>query len=124
MGMREVKRNNNYYNGNGKRKEPLHNLCIVNIQKTPLHPLCSLPIHSKIDDVMIGVMKELGLEIPTWSLTRFIKMNVFDTMNGDKKRLCISGCDIDGTPFSLFKKVLLRQNGKRIIRLINNKEHS
>merc|ERR1712241_472214 len=73
---------------------------------------------------MIGVMKELKLEIPTWSLTRFIKMNVFDTMNCDKKRLCTSGCDVDGMPFSLFKKVTLRQNGKRIIRLINNKEHS
>jgi len=107
-----------------KDKEPVHNLCIVNIQKTPLHPVCSLPIHSKIDDVMIGVMKELKLEMPIWSLTRFIKMNVFDTMNCDKKRLCISGCDVDGMPFSLFKNVTLRQDKKRVIRLINNKEHS
>jgi len=106
-----------------KRKEPVHNLCIVNIQKTPLHPLCSLPIHSKIDEVMTGVMKELGLEIPVWSLTRYLKLNVFDTTNCDKKRLCISGCDVDGTSFSLFRNVMLRQNGKRLIRLINNKEH-
>eukprot|EP01084_Bolivina_argentea_P080012 144979_1 len=35
-----------------------HNLVIVNIQKTPLHKLCSLPIFAKIDDVMIGLMNE------------------------------------------------------------------
>jgi len=107
-----------------KNKAPVHNLCIVNIQKTPLHYLCSLPIHSKIDDVMIGVMNELKLEIPEWALTRYLKLNVFD-LNDNGKRLCISGCDIDGTPFSLFKRVLLRNMGKRLIhdQIIDNKQH-
>ena len=105
-----------------KMEEPVHNLCIVNIQQTPLHHLSSLPIHAKIDDVMIGVMKELELEIPQWLLTRYMRVNV-SHLNAKQKRLIISGCDIDGTPFSLFKKVLLRQNGKRVMRIINNKEH-
>jgi len=104
-----------------KGKDPKHNLCIVNIQKTPLHHICSLPIHSKIDDVMIGVMKELELEIPTWSLTRYLRLSV-SHLNDKQRKFCISGCDIDGTPFSLFRKVLLRQNGKRLIRMINNKD--
>ena len=112
----------NDYEKDKKMEEPVHNLCIVNIQKTPLHHLSSLPIHSKIDDVMIGVMKELELEIPQWTLTRYMRVNV-SQLNAKQKRLVISGCDIDGTPFSLFKRVLLRQNGKRLIRMINNKEH-
>merc|ERR1712113_1095548 len=98
--------------------ELVHNLCIVNIQKTPLHYLCSLPIHSKIDDVMIGLMKELNLEIPQWHLTRYLKLSMCDGKN-----LCISGCDVDGTPFSLFRNVLLRNRGKRLVRMIDNKNH-
>merc|ERR1719412_2998965 len=101
-----------------RKKEPVHNLCIVNIQKTPLHYLCSLPIHSKIDDVMIGVMKELNLEIPQWQLTRYLKLSM-----SDGKNLCVSGCDVDGTPFSLFRNVLLRNRGKRLVRMIDNKNH-
>jgi len=105
-----------------KDKDTVHNLSIVNIQKTPLHHLCSLPIHSKIDDVMIGLMKELNLEIPEWTLQRYIKLKVCD-INQNQKRLSISGCDLDGTPFSLFKSVVLRKNGKRIRKIINNKEN-
>merc|ERR1712244_30570 len=106
-----------------KEKEPVHNLCIVNIQKTPLHPVCSLPIHSKIDDVMIGVMKELGLEIPTWSLTRYLKFDVLNAKNCGKKKLCISACDADETPYSVFKEVILKQNGKKLLRLIDDKNY-
>merc|ERR1712244_95238 len=73
-------------------------------------------------DVMIGLMKELNLEIPEWTLQRYIKLKVCD-INQNQKRLSISGCDLDGTPFSLFKSVVLRKNGKRIRKIINNKEN-
>merc|ERR1712157_648113 len=102
--------------------EPVHNLCIVNIQKTPLHSVCSLPIFSKIDDVMIGVMKELEMEVPTWSLTRYLMLSVSGNAQDDQRRLCVSGCDLDGTPFTLLKSVLLTQNGQKVMRTINNKE--
>eukprot|EP01084_Bolivina_argentea_P259718 438335_1 len=103
-----------------KGKEPEHNLVICNIQKTPLHYLCSLPMHSKIDAVMIGLMRELKLEIPKWFLERYVKIEVRDEM---VKMVRVSGVDRDGTPFSLFKSVILRQNGQRIRKIIDNKQH-
>eukprot|EP01083_Nonionella_stella_P055076 145365_1 len=111
-------------NNNNNNKEAVHNLVICNIQKTPLHHLCSLPMHAKIDDVMCGLMKELGLTIPKWYLTRYMKICINDIGNrDDERKLCVSGVDRDGTGFTLFKSVVLRNNGERIRKIINNKEN-
>lgn len=45
-------------------------LVIVNLQKTPLDNLCSVRIFARSDDVMVGLMARLGIDIPTWSLHR------------------------------------------------------
>eukprot|EP01083_Nonionella_stella_P192397 711215_1 len=99
-----------------------HNLVIVNLQKTPLHKKSSLAIFAKIDDVMIGVMKELDIEIPRWHLQRYLKISV-EYVSETQRALCLSGIDLDGTPFTLFKAVVLRQDGKRVRKVINNKEN-
>merc|ERR1719229_1036437 len=73
---------------------------------------------------MCGLMKELGLTIPKWYLTRYMKICVSDIGNrNDQRKLCVSGVDIDGTGFTLFKSVVLRNNGQRIRKIINNKEN-
>eukprot|EP01084_Bolivina_argentea_P173100 299814_1 len=51
-----------------------HNLVIVNLQKTKLDSVCSLRIFAKIDAVMVGLMKELKMEIPIWNLQKFVKV--------------------------------------------------
>ncbi|KAI5608539.1 NAD-dependent protein deacetylase sirtuin-7 [Silurus asotus] len=43
------------------------NLYIVNLQWTPKDDLATLKIHGKCDDVMRLLMKELGVEIPTYN---------------------------------------------------------
>eukprot|EP01084_Bolivina_argentea_P204970 350143_1 len=92
-----------------------HSLCVVNLQKTDLHGarLISLPVFAKIDDVMIGLMKELELEIPQWKLERFVKIHV-EKVEKKKRMLVISGVDIDGTNFEVFQTVMIRYNGKVI----------
>eukprot|EP01084_Bolivina_argentea_P312972 541886_1 len=50
------------------KKEIKHNLCVVNLQKTPYDDICSIRIFAKIDDVMIGLMNELDLTIPKFYL--------------------------------------------------------
>eukprot|EP01084_Bolivina_argentea_P038661 71498_1 len=104
------------------KNETEHNLVICNLQKTPLHDICSVPIFSKIDVVMIGVMKELDIEIPRWHLQRYLKISV-EYVSETQRALCLSGIDLDGTPFTLFKAVVLRQDGKRVRKVINNKEN-
>eukprot|EP01084_Bolivina_argentea_P117502 208671_1 len=85
-----------------------HNLVIVNLQKTPLHPKCSLPIFAKIDDVMVGLMEELNLEIPQWNLNRYIRLIC------KENKLFVCGVDSDGTPFQVFKKLKLLNNKSEI----------
>jgi len=102
--------------------EPEHNLAICNIQKTPLHGVCSLPIHCKIDDLMIEVMREMKLEIPKWYLRRLLKVKVARVNNDNQRRLVLSGVETDGIVATLFKSVVLKSNGERIRKTINNKE--
>ena len=78
-------------------KEVVHNLCIVNLQKTQYDDQCSVRIFAKIDDVMVPLMKELGVELPDWNLNRFLKVKVEKMDNRDDLKKCtISGVDIDG----------------------------
>lgn len=71
-------------------------MVIVNLQKTPLDKLADLRIFGKIDQVMQGVMEELGLEIPSFVLNRSV------VIAHDAKALRIEGIDVDGTPLTLF----------------------
>ena len=78
-------------------KEIVHNLCIVNLQKTQYDDQCSVRIFAKIDDVMVPLMKELGVELPAWNLNRFLKVKIEKLDNRDDLKKCvISGVDIDG----------------------------
>merc|ERR1712223_1762885 len=96
-----------------KGQKPTDHLVIVNLQKTPLDDVCSLRIFAKIDDVMVPLMKELGLEIPEWKLQRFMKVTVQPLGNGaDLKKLVIAAVDVDGIDAPVFDDVQLRHNGK------------
>merc|ERR1711879_585219 len=96
-------------------QNPKNNLVIVNLQKTPLDNLCSIRIFAKIDDVMVPLMKELGLEIPEWKLQRFMKVKVDPIEDEeDKTLLTISAVDVDGIEATVFNNVQLRYNGKPI----------
>merc|ERR1712156_1280979 len=98
-----------------KGQKPTDHLVIVNLQKTPLDDVCSLRIFAKIDDVMVPLMKELGLEIPEWKLQRFMKVKVDPIEDEeDKKLLTISAVDVDGIDATVFNNVQLRYNGKPI----------
>merc|ERR1712217_853576 len=96
-------------------QNPKNNLIIVNLQKTPLDNLCSLRIFAKIDDVMVLLIKELGLEIPEWKLQRFMKVKV-DPIEDQKKKklLTISAVDVDGINATVFEGVTLKYNGKPV----------
>merc|ERR1712113_239852 len=92
-----------------------NHLVIVNLQKTPLDDVCSLRIFAKIDDVMVPLMKELGLEIPEWKLQRYLKVKVDPIEDEeDKTLLTISAVDVDGIDATVFDGVQLRHNGKAI----------
>jgi NAD-dependent SIR2 family protein deacetylase len=43
-------------------------LVIVNLQKTPLDPHADMRLFAKIDKVMLGLMKELDIEIPMYTI--------------------------------------------------------
>jgi len=79
------------------------NLVIVNLQATPLDFYACMRINAKIDDVMVPLMKKLGLDIPKFSLKRFITFRIV----GPKKQgyyLQVQAVDSDGTSYELFTK--------------------
>jgi len=79
------------------------NLVIVNLQATPLNGYAAMIINAKIDDVMVGLMTKLGLDIPQFRLKRFI---TFDIVGTQTQGYClqVKAVDSDGTPFELFNK--------------------
>ncbi len=108
----------NHEVNNEMDKEVEHDLVIVSVLKTDLDYLCSLRIFARIDAVIIGLMKELEMEIPKWCLQRFVSICVQDLENrGDLRKLTVCGVDIDGTNFSLFTDVKLTDNGNKIMRV-------
>merc|ERR1712056_98484 len=95
-----------------------NHLVIVNLQKTPLDKVCSLRIFAKIDDVMVPLMKELGLEIPEYKLNRYMRVRVEPQGNkADLKKLEIAAVDVDGINATVFDTVNLMHNGKSIKQL-------
>jgi len=77
-------------------------LVIVNLQRTPLDNMSTLRIHGRTDEVMIGVMQELGLEIPPFVLNRLVRVQ------HSKQSLLVEAIDVDGTPGSLFRTVTVK----------------
>ena len=54
---------------------------------------CSVRIFAEIDDVMIGLCKDFGMEIPVWNLNRFVKVKVDEIKQRDDMWACtISWC--------------------------------
>merc|ERR1711972_779329 len=103
-------------------QKPTNHLVIVNLQKTPVDKVCSLRIFAKIDDVMVPLMKELGLEIPEWKLQRFMKVKVQPLGNQpDLKKLVISAVDVDGINATVFQEVKLSHNGNSIEKIQRKK---
>eukprot|EP01084_Bolivina_argentea_P028346 52700_1 len=97
-------------------KEAIHNLCIVNLQKTDSDSLCSVRIFAKIDVVMCGLMKELNMDIPKWKLQRYVKITFDNNCNDNEfKRLIVCGVDIDGIDAAIFSTVRLKNDGKKIV---------
>ena len=118
-------------------KEPVHNLCIVNLQKTDKDQYCSIRIFAKIDDVMVGLMKELEIEIPKWYLQKYVKIRLAeiepkdededeDDSKSEQRMLIVSGVDAEGINATIFKGVKLRNNGEIIEEIkrkfVSNKE--
>ncbi|KXJ23816.1 NAD-dependent protein deacetylase SRT1 [Exaiptasia diaphana] len=79
---------------------------ICNLQKTPLNDHCALEIHAQIDEVMVGVMKRLGLDIPAFTINRRLAVDVSDG------KISFQGLDVAReTPYSFLRtvKVTFRQ---------------
>ena len=58
------------------------------------------------DDVMRQVMKKLELETPPFMLKRLVKVNIGEEKG--KNVLHVEGVDTEGTPYSLFSKVVAK----------------
>jgi len=54
-----------------------HKLVLVNLQKTPVDKKCALRIFAKVDEVMEGLCKELGLDIPEWAGPELVESEQF-----------------------------------------------
>merc|ERR1712223_2090493 len=77
---------------------------------------------AKIDDVMVPLMKELGLEIPEWKLQRFMKVTVQPLgKGGDLKKLVVAAVDVDGINATVFQEVKLSHNGNPIEKIQRKK---
>eukprot|EP01012_Entosiphon_sulcatum_P007269 TRINITY_DN1364_c0_g1_i1.p1 TRINITY_DN1364_c0_g1~~TRINITY_DN1364_c0_g1_i1.p1 ORF type:complete len:527 (-),score=53.23 TRINITY_DN1364_c0_g1_i1:70-1602(-) len=78
-------------------------LVIVNLQRTPLDDLCAMRVHGKCDQFVELLMNELGFSIPPFVLHR----NVVLWRENNLVRL--AGVEEDGTPATLFPKVIVDQ---------------
>merc|ERR1712244_38297 len=84
--------------------------------------LCSLRIFAKIDDVMVPLMKELGLEIPEYKLNRYMRVQVKSIKNkSDLRKVSIAAVDVDGINATVFEEVKLSHNGNPIEKIQRKK---
>ncbi|KAE9362891.1 DHS-like NAD/FAD-binding domain-containing protein [Stipitochalara longipes BDJ] len=88
-------------------------LVICNLQTTPLDKLSSVRIFSKTDDLMIRVMEDLKIPIPSFILRRRLAIEV-ETESGTPQ-LKISGVDEDGTPVTYLQSIKLEGN-RRVLK--------
>jgi len=85
----------------GQRKDS--HLVVVNLQRTHADAHASMRIGSKIDDVMIPLMQELGLSIPPFTLHRRVRVVFQD--DGAQRRLGFGGVDPTGLPSDIIWNV-------------------
>ena len=77
------------------------NFVNINLQKTPLDPLCTMNIFGLMDNVFELLMDKLGYTIPEFRLERRLKVS----LASDKKSVNFTGIDKNGACFSLFKSI-------------------
>lgn len=88
-------------------------LVIVNIQKTGLDSHADLVIHAFCDEVMEKLMAALSLPIPSFRLVRYLK--VTKTFEEGKQKLLLEGVDSDGTPYSIFRNLIITTGGNSVV---------
>ncbi|KAK3896952.1 DHS-like NAD/FAD-binding domain-containing protein [Staphylotrichum tortipilum] len=101
----------------GKRHRKGARLVICNLQETPLDVMAELRVHAKTDDLMVGVMRELGVEIPRFVLTRRLAVTVEGGGGGRGARgkVTVAGVEVDGTPVSFLRSVRV-VNNRRVLK--------
>ncbi|KAG7287166.1 hypothetical protein NEMBOFW57_006671 [Staphylotrichum longicolle] len=99
----------------GNRRRKGAKLVICNLQATPLDGLATLRVHAKTDDLMVRVMRELGVAIPGFVLQRRLAVTVEGTGQQGRCRVTVSGVDVDGTPVSFLRSVKLANN-RRVLK--------
>lgn len=96
----------------GRKRAPL--LAICNLQKTPVDGLADLRVFARSDDLMIRVMENLNIPIPTFILQRRLAIKNGQNARG-KFQIHITGVDVDGTPSTFLRSVKCRNN-RRVTR--------
>ena len=75
---------------------------IVNLQKTPYDSVAAMIVHSKIEDFIELLMKELNMEIPKCTLKRWFKAEIEESKTG-KETLKVNGVTDDDSSYEIFK---------------------
>jgi mono-ADP-ribosyltransferase sirtuin 6 len=101
----------------GNRRRRGAKLVICNLQATPLDGMADLRVHAKTDELMVGVMRELGMEIPGFVLQRrlAVTVEVAGQGRGQRCQVIVAGVDVDGTPVSFLRAVKL-VNNRRVLK--------
>ncbi|UJR25492.1 hypothetical protein I4U23_006838 [Adineta vaga] len=97
----------------GKRGKKLF---IGNLQRTPLYSLATVNIHAFSDTIMQGLMERLEIPIPPWIVRRRVRITHQHTSDSKNDEILIEGRDPDkpDIPFSLFKTIQIKSEGKEI----------
>ena len=85
-------------------KKPEGKLVIINLQPTPLDDLATVRIWGLCDVVVDSLMKKLNIDIPDFILTRRLGIRQ------SKGEIIARGLDVDGSPFTLFKKIVINKD--------------
>ncbi|KAK3307738.1 DHS-like NAD/FAD-binding domain-containing protein [Chaetomium strumarium] len=98
--------------GKRRRQRGGAKLAICNLQATPLDAMADLRVHAKTDELMVKVMRKLGMGIPGFALQRRLSVHV--EAAGERRagigKVIVSGVDVDGTPVSFLRSVKLVNN--------------
>lgn len=101
----------------GNRRRRGAKLVICNLQATPLDGMAELRVHAKTDELMVRVMRELGVGIPEFVLRRRLSVLAEAAGEGRGRRckVTVAGVDVDGTPVSFLRSVRL-VNHRRVLK--------
>eukprot|EP01100_Stratorugosa_tubuloviscum_P005191 TRINITY_DN2354_c2_g1_i1.p1 TRINITY_DN2354_c2_g1~~TRINITY_DN2354_c2_g1_i1.p1 ORF type:complete len:459 (+),score=216.86 TRINITY_DN2354_c2_g1_i1:118-1494(+) len=97
-------------------------LVICNLQTTPLDSNCYLRIFSRIDQLMICVMKYLQLPIPDWFLNRRLSISIFPNISSSSPspsslpsfKYSIQGIEPDSTPATFIRHIIFRNSIRQL----------